>query len=132
MLNYSIKVYERNAITTVKVDSLAETLKLDESLDSAVLTIPRATKSTAFKRFSKVEISITDDDSYNETRFYLVYTTKVQLDSKGYYKTYTHTLGLIEPIKWLEKFQVGSLAFRQPLNGMKKTLFDYLHNIILF
>jgi len=130
MLNYSIKIYERNAITTVKIDSLAETLKLDESLDSGVLTIPRATKSTAFKRFSKVEISITDDDSYNETRFYLIYTTKVQLDSKGSYKTYTHTLGLIEPIKWLEKFQVGSLAFRQPLNDNKKTLLNYVERVL--
>jgi hypothetical protein len=128
MFKYNIVIYERNAITGVKVDSLSYTLKLDESLDSGVLTIPRATRKNKFARFSRVEIKINDTEQEIATTW-LIYTTKVEIDSKGATKTYNHTLGLIEPTKWLEKFIVGTLTFTQPLTGTQKTLYDYVERV---
>jgi len=128
MFTYNIIVYERNKITYVKVDSLSYTLKLDESLDSGVLTIPRSTRRTKFDRFSRVEIKINDGVEEKATTW-LVYTTKVEIDSRGANKTYNHTIGLIEPTKWLEKFVVGTLTFTQPLTGTQKTLYDYLERV---
>ena len=128
MFTYNIKIYERNAITSVKVDSLSYTLKLDESLDSGVLTIPRSTRKAKFNRFSRVEISI-NDSIETRTTTWLIYTTKVEIESKGVNKTYSHTIGLIEPTKWLEKFVAGTLTFTQPLNGTQKTLYDYFERV---
>lgn len=128
MVAYSILIYERNYLTSVKVDSLSYTLKLDESLDSGVLTIPRSTRKAKFARFSRVEISINDTETITKTTW-LIYRTKVEIDSRGSTKTYNHTIGLIEPTKWLEKFIVGSLTFTQPLTGIQKTLYDYVERI---
>ncbi len=128
MFTYNIVIYERTIATSIKVDSLAYTLKLDESLDSGVLTIPRSTRKAKFKRFSRVEIKINDGEQIVETTW-LIYTTKVEIDSRGTTKTYNHTIGLIEPTKWLEKFVVGSLTFTQPLSGTQKTLYDYLERV---
>ena len=127
MFTYNIKIYERNRITSVKVDSLSYTLKLDESLDSGVLTIPRSTRRDKFNRFSRVEISINDSNEIKNTTW-LIYTTKVEIDNR-LYKTYNHTIGLIEPTKWLEKFVVGTLTFTQPLTGTQKTLYDYIERV---
>ncbi len=128
MFTYNINIYEKNVVTSVKVDSVSYTLKLDESLDSGVLTIPRSTRRDKFNRFSRVEISINDGDTTTATTW-LIYTTKVEIDSKGATKTYNHTLGLIEPTKWLEKFVVGTLTFTQPLTGTQKSLYDYVERV---
>ena len=127
MFTYNIKIYERNRTTIVKVDGLSYTLKLDESLDSGVLTIPRSTRRDKFNRFSRVEISINDSNEIKKTTW-LIYTTKVEIDNR-LYKTYNHTIGLIEPTKWLEKFVVGTLTFTQPLTGTQKTLYDYIERV---
>ena len=128
MFTYNINIYEKNVVTSVKVDSLSYTLKLDESLDSGVLTIPRSARRDKFNRFSRVEISINDGDTTKDTTW-LIYTTKVEIDSKGSEKTYNHTIGLIEPTKWLEKFVVGTLTFTQPISGTQKTLYDYVERV---
>ena len=128
MFTYNILIYERNKITSVKVDSLAYTLKLDESLDTGVLTIPRSTRRNKFSRFARVEITI-NDGVENKATTWLIYTTKVEIDSRGSRKTYNHTIGLIEPTKWLEKFPVGSLTFTQPLTGTQKSLYDYVERV---
>jgi hypothetical protein len=128
MFTYNILIYERNKITSVKVDSLAYTLKLDESLDTGVLTIPRSTRRNKFSRFARVEITI-NDGVENKATTWLIYTTKVEIDSRGTRKTYNHTIGLIEPTKWLEKFVVGTLTFTQPLTGTQKTLYDNVERV---
>lgn len=114
---YTVTIYEKNLITTVKPDMMAETIKLDESLDSAVITIPRLDRKTPFKRFSRVRLGITGDDDSDYDVDYLIYSTKRELGQKGTAKKYNHTLALIEPIKWLEKFIVGSLTFTQQIDN---------------
>ncbi len=46
--SYAITIYEKSATTSIYPDMLAETFKLDESLDSAVITIPRVTRKDTF------------------------------------------------------------------------------------
>jgi len=128
MFTYNIKIYERNETTSIKVDSLSYTIKLDESLDSGVLTIPRASRKRKFDRFSRLEISINDGESVNNTTW-LTYNTKVEIDSRGSEKTYNHTVAFIEPTKWLEKFVVGTLTFTQLIGGTQRTLYDYVERV---
>ena len=115
--NYTVTIYEKDLTTTVKPDMLAETIKLDESLDSAVMTIPRLNRKEAFKRFSRVRLSVAGSDGSGKNTDYLIYSTKRELGQKGTNKKYNHTLALIEPIKWLEKFIVGSLTFTQRIGS---------------
>lgn len=58
MFTYEITVYEKEQTTSLSVDSLAETYKIDESLDSALLTIPISTRKAAFKRFSPIHVKV--------------------------------------------------------------------------
>lgn len=57
MFTYEVKIYEKSLTSTVNVNSLAETYKIDESLDSALLTIPLSTRRTTFNRFSPVKVT---------------------------------------------------------------------------
>jgi len=128
---FLINIYERNSYLTVKVDNLSYTLKLDESLDSGVLTIPRSTKQSLFQRFARVDIYISDGTT-NQTKTWLIYDTKVEIESKYGTERYNHILSIIEPIKWLEKFQCGSLGYTQPIdeNVTQKTLLDYVERLM--
>ena len=128
MFTYNINIYERNLISTVKVDTLSFTLKLDESLDTGVLVIPRSIRKAKISRFSRVEISI-NDGTTTETTYWLTFSTKVEIESRGANKRYRHTLALIEPTKWLEKFLVGTMTFTQPLRGTQKILYDYIERV---
>jgi len=107
---YQIKIYERNRITNIEPLSFNETIKLDESLDSALLVIPRLSRKKPFTRFSRVNVKITKNSQTREVD-YLIYAQQVNISQKGKSLLYEHTLGLIEPIKWFEKFQVGTLTF---------------------
>ena len=128
--SYAITIYEKSATTSIYPDMLAETFKLDESLDSAVITIPRVTRKAPFKRFSRVKIVKTDGFSNSITTYWLVFSTKADIGTKGSTNTYDHTLALIEPTKWLDKFLVGTKTFTQPLNGTQITLIEAIKQII--
>lgn len=128
--SYTINIYEKALTTTIYPDMLAETFKLDESLDSSVITIPRSTRKTPFKRFSRVNIVKTDGYSNSITTDWLIYSTKVDIGAKGTSNTYNHTLAMIEPTKWLEKFIIGTKTFTQPLGGTQITLDEAVDQII--
>jgi len=128
MFSYTVKIYEKSATTEVKINALVETFKIDESLDSAVLSIPRLARADAFARFSPVEIVI-DDGNVERTHWWLVYTPKSELTSYAPTPRYEHTLGLIEPTKWLDKFACGTLTFTQPLGGTRYTLYDVVERL---
>ncbi len=128
-LEYSIKIYEKNLITSVKPDMLVETAKLSENLDSGVMSIPRLDRKKGFKRFSRVNIEIKEDDVIKRNVDYLIFGSKVELAQRGSPNLYNHTIALIEPTKWLEKFPIGSLTFTQPLNGVRYTFPDVLERL---
>jgi len=129
---YSITVYENNngttLATTANCESISATYKIDESLDSALLVIPRSTRSTMFQRFAPVKISVSDITT-TITHWWLIYTPKIDISCYGTTVRYTHTLGLIEPTKWLEKFPCGSLTFTQPLGGTQYTMLDVVERL---
>ena len=128
MFQYTVKIYEKSATTTVSIDSLVETFKIDESLDSALLTIPRLTRKNLFQRFAPVEITISDG-VVTKVHYWLIYTPKAEISAYSTTPKYDHTLGLIEPTKWLEKFSCGTLTFTQPLGGTRYTLSGVVERI---
>ena len=130
MFSYTVNIYEKSGTFNVKVDSLVETFKIDESLDSAVLRIPRIARANAFARFSPVEV-IVNDGNVEKTHWWLIYTPKSELSSYAPTPRYDHTLGLIEPTKWVDKFMLGSKTFTQPLGGTRYTLYAVVERIRL-
>ena len=129
MLSFIAKVYEKAFTSTVSMDSLVEHFKIDESLDSAVMTMPRTQRKTQFSRFAPVKITVSDGTT-TINHWWLIYTPKVVLSGFGAIPKYDHTLGLIEPTKWLEKFACGTLTFTQPIGGTRYTLLDVVARLI--
>lgn len=129
MFSYTITIYESTGSSVLKIDSLSETLKIDEALDSAVLTIPRSTRKENYGRFAPLHIVVSDGTN-SVDRWYVTYQTRSELESFGSTPRYTHTLALIEPTKLLEKYIAGTLTFTQPLGGTQKTMKDVLDRII--
>jgi hypothetical protein len=129
MLSFIAKVYEKAFTSTVSMDSLVEHFKIDESLDSAVMTMPRTQRKTQFSRFAPVKITVSDGTT-TINHWWLIYTPKVVLSGFGAIPKYDHTLGLIEPTKWLEKFPCGTLTFTQPIGGTRYTLLDVVARLI--
>jgi len=115
-------------VGTVSVESMAQTLKIDESLDSALLVIPRVTRKAIYPRFSEVSIVVSDGTN-TDSSYWVIYSDKVEVAAAGTTLRYDHTLGLIEPIKMLEKYSCGSLTFTQPLGGTRYTMFDVVERI---
>jgi hypothetical protein len=133
VFSYTLIIYEKGATTTVYPDMLAETFKLDESLDSAVIAIPRLTRKLPFKRFSRIRISKNDNQGNIITADWLIYSTKAEISTKSAVEAnrrYNHTLAMIEPAKWLEKFIIGTKTFTQPLDGTQITLDEAIEQII--
>lgn len=129
MFSYTITAYTESSTTTVKANSLNETYKIDESLDSAVLVIPRSTQKTLFRRFQPIKIEITDGAT-TYTHWWVVYTPKTELVGMGATPIYEHTLGLIEPTKYLDKFIQGTLTFTKTLGGSRYTMKDVVDRIL--
>jgi len=115
-------------IGTVSASSLTQALKIDESLDSAILVIPRTTRKDIYPRYSEVSISVSDGTD-TDASYWVIYSDKVEIAASGSTLRYEHTLGLIEPIKLLEKYSCGSLTFTQPLGGSRYTMYDVVERI---
>lgn len=123
---YTITIY---GIGTVKCESITQTLKIDEALDSALLKIPRSTRKESYPRFSEMSIVVSDGTN-TETSYWIIYGDQVQVSALGQDTRYDHILSLMEPTKMLEKYPVGSLTFTQPLGGTKYTLKGVLDRIL--
>lgn len=129
MFSYTITIYESTGSSVLKIDGLSETLKIDEALDSAVLTIPRSTRKENYRRFAPLHIVVSDGTNSID-RWYVTYQTKSELESFGATPRYTHTLSLLEPTKLLDKYISGTLTFTQPLGGVQKTMKQVLDRIL--
>lgn len=115
-------------VGTVKVESLSQVLKIDESLDSALMVIPRVTRKDTYPRFAMVTIVVSDGTITN-TSYWQIWSDKSEVAKAGTTLKYEHTLGLIEPTKLLEKYPCGSLTFTQPLGGTQETLYDVVERL---
>jgi len=116
---------------TVNIEAMSQLLKVDESLDTALLTIPRINKGTPFKRYKVIQITV-NDGTNTETTYWKIYADKFEISNHASVDNYTHTLQLMEPIKYLEKFQCGSLTDTQPIDGLStKTLYDVVSRLCL-
>lgn len=95
---------------------------LDEELDVSPVTIENVTLSEPVLRFTPATIS--DPDRYEKSDYWLVGSDTVETGING---LSSHTIQLVEPTKWLERFMVGSKAVTQPLRS------DYLaHQLTVF
>lgn len=115
-------------VGTVNVESISQVLKIDESLDSAQLVIPRTTRKATYPRFAEVSIVVSDGTN-TESSYWITYSDKVSVSSVKSTLRYEHTLGLIEPTKRLEKYQCGSLTFTQPTSGSRYSMYDVVERI---
>jgi len=123
---YDFKIYIDGTPTSISAEQYTKTLKLDETLDSAVLVVEFSTRATAYQRFARVDVTV--NSTYVDN--WLVWADKVEVSTKGTSTTYKHTMQLIEPTKRLEKYIVGSMAFTQTLSEVRYTLKDVVDKII--
>lgn len=128
MFSFIANIYEKNQTYTLDFDTYIENFKIDESLDSAILVIPRLQKKTEFRRFAPVNVQVSDGTN-TISNWWLIYTPKLEISAKANKVKYDHTLGLIEPTKWLEKFPCGSLTFTQPIGGTRYTMLDVVNRL---
>lgn len=128
MFSFIANIYEKNQTYTLDFDTYIENFKIDESLDSAILVIPRLQKKTEFRRFVPVKVQVSDGTN-TISNWWLIYTPKLEISAKASKVKYDHTLGLIEPTKWLEKFPCGSLTFTQPIGGTRYTMLDVVNRL---
>lgn len=97
--------------------------KLDESLDSGLLTITHTTKEDNYFMWKSVDIYIDEVKKFE----FKIGGDEVTLISKSPL-LYEHRLSLVEPIKILESFMISGYTLTQPLNTVepRKTLYDAL------
>ena len=124
MGTYEILIY---GVGYVNIESFTATFKIDEALDSAVIVIPRSELSTTYDRWTRVKLTVNIGTSKSYS--FMIYSDKVAVTGHGASVRYKHTLGLIEPTKWLEKIPCGSLTFTQPIGGTRYTMYDVVERI---
>lgn len=91
---------------TVSVSSF-----LDEELDNTAVELTKIERAEPFKPFSIAEFKPTEEESI----YWLVASDSSVKDiATG---RYTHTVQLIEPTKWLERWMVGNKAVTQKLSN---------------
>ncbi len=102
-----------------------QTFKLDETLDSAAITLAPTSQSLPFEPYSLCAIAVNGDMNY-----YVIYQDDVVLSNK-IKGTYTHSLSLIEPFKLLERYLLpNNLSFTRTVNSKEYTLADVVNRCI--
>ena len=88
---------------------------LDEELDISPLTIENTRRPEPFSRFTPAVLSVEGE----APTYWLIGSDTASTDLNGMTQ---HTIQLVEPTKWLERFMVGSKAVTQPIKP------DYMDN----
>lgn len=132
------KVYTPIDITNQVVMPIIDVERLDNTLDTSSLTLVN-NDGEAIKPFTRIIIRL-DDGETKQNIYRLVYTDQTEILTYGLTKKYKHNVELIEPTKWLERFEVDNTTitnlltflYEDPYEGRaviypyyKKTIQEY-------
>ena len=111
-MKYKVLVDNEDVTEYVPIP-LSEQLTLDDSLDQGFLKLNYTNKSEAYRPFTEVEITITDDNgNKRELDYFVASDSKTEIIAM---KKFNHELLLIEQSKWLERFLTGTKTVTNPL-----------------
>ena len=100
------KIYTPIDITDQVVMPIIDVDRLDNTLDTSSLTLINKEKN-AIKPFTRMIIRL-DDGETTKNIYRLVYSDETEILTYGLEKKYKHNVQLIEPTKWLERFEVDN------------------------
>lgn len=121
------KIYTPVDITSQVVMPIIDVERLDSTLDTSSITILN-TEAEALKPFTRIIIRL-DDGTTTQNIYRLVYTDKVEALTYGLTKKYQHEVELIEPTKWLERFEVDNTTITNFLSFLYEDPFAQLNAI---
>lgn len=111
-MKYKVLVDNEDVTEYVPIP-LSEQLTLDDSLDQGFLKLNYTNKSEAYRPFTEVEITITDDNgNKRELDYFVASDSKTEIIAM---KKFNYELLLIEQSKWLERFLTGTKTVTNPL-----------------
>jgi len=100
-------------LTDYTIIPLTEQTTLDESLDQGYIKLSYTDKNEAYRPFTSVDITVTDEFSHErELNYFIASDNKTEIIANG---KYNHELLLIEQSKWLERFLTGTKTVTNPL-----------------
>ena len=105
-----IEIPDASFSATIPIFITVDTF-LDEELDASPISIENTEVEKPFPRFTPA-ILTASDKSTEEKSYWLIGSDTA---TKGINGKTQHTIQLIEPTKWLERFMVGNKAITQPL-----------------
>lgn len=101
------KIYTPEDITSEVIMPIIDVERLDTTLDTSSITLLNNDKKPIVP-FTRMKITITNDDGTAEKIYRLVYTDNVEKLNYTVNERYKHYIELIEPTKWLERFEVDN------------------------
>ena len=106
---YVTKSYDRSKrytpvdITSQVIMPIIDVERLDSTLDTSSLVLMNKEK-TPIKPFTRIKITITNDDGSVDRIYRLVYTDTPEKLNYTRAEKYKHNIELVEATKWLERF----------------------------
>lgn len=100
------KIYTPVDITSQVVMPIIDVERLDNTLDSSSLTLINE-DGEAIKPFTRIIIRL-DDGTTKQNLYRLVYSDETEILTYGLAKKYKHNIELLEPTKWLERFELDN------------------------
>lgn len=117
-------------MTIYATGDLVETFMVDETLDSAILSLKKTNLSKIFSPYIPIRITFYENNIQKEQNYYLIYNDVVEKDNL-LAESYTHTLTLIEPTKMLERIMLpNKLAFTRIEGVIEYNIADVIERII--
>lgn len=101
------KTYTPEDITSEVIMPIIDVERLDTTLDTSSITLLNSDKKPIIP-FTRMKITITNNDGTEEKIYRLVYTDNVEKLNYTANERYKHYIELIEPTKWLERFEVDN------------------------
>ena len=101
------KIYTPVDITSQVIMPIIDVERLDTTLDTSSMVLVNSSKRP-LKPFTRMKISITNNDGTITPIYRLIYTDNVTLLTYGTKNKYQHDIELIEPTKWLERFDIDN------------------------
>lgn len=101
------KIFTPEDITDQVVMPIIDVERLDTTLDTSSFAIDNFDKE-GIEPFTRIIITLTNENNKEEKIYRLVYKDNPELLTYGRKPKYRHHLDLIEPTKWLERFDVDN------------------------
>lgn len=117
-LIYKVEFFEGGEWVEIPLwrNPFEDTHTLDESLDSAVLTLCEIERDEVFEPFTVCRLTETQDGQPTKTEYYVVGDSQKELVRYSNPKKYNHKINLLEYTKVLERVDIDTLTFRRKLS----------------